>query len=441
MFVATTVTLKQIVEKMAQTKEKDRMGAKVSLDTKISAVKAQGAAVLPDVFNEFAENTLKPLARELGIKEEVVADIFIGAVSRMVFSADLAESGGLKSALVDVALESIESGRKLGALTRDFSLNSLSNQIDAYKDSTEGLVVSFACPENLSPKQEDSYKNKPKEGLAQAIADYYYDRYQEEGRANTLNTIGVAYVDADTGNANIKAIMEEVNSQLRAFGINSLPMNFPRIAHTGIEAAQALAEIIAIISLIPTQSFPEGQGQLGSVEIKKGLTVNGANKIYIMSNVARMALGGSPTVIVEYRNKEQLGEIREIMIKALDILAGKLSAVSGPRSLGATAAASMDQIIAVAAENVMADKKGFENWMATKLPANNAVVILAVSEEEARAVAEYKDIAYIKVIGSDIHRELFSVYGDKKFFGGFKLGTPYSLDEYKSVVTEIASGV
>ncbi|MFA5388631.1 MAG: UTP--glucose-1-phosphate uridylyltransferase [Candidatus Omnitrophota bacterium] len=118
---------------------------------------------------------------------------------------------------------------------------------------------------------------------------------------------------------------------------------------------------------------------------------------------------------------------------------------SGAKNLSGLArknqADSMDQIVAVSAADVAADKNGFENWI-LKLPHNSAVVIIAASEAEAGRVAEFKDMAYIKVMASDILREMFTVYGGKaEFFGGFKLGVPYSIDEYKSAITEIASGV
>ena len=106
----------------------------------------------------------------------------------------------------------------------------------------------------------------------------------------------------------------------------------------------------------------------------------------------------------------------------------------------------MDQIIAVSAKNVIADKKGFETWIA-QLPANNAVVIIAASEEY-NDVRGYENVAYIKVIGKDINQEyglklieLFGAYGRHEFFEGFKLGTPVNLDEYKTVISQIASGV
>ena len=321
-----TVTFAEILKKMKETKEKNLREARRALFRKSDEVKARGEEELPEAFQDFIDNTLLPLAKGLGMDEKEVARIFIGSLSRNVFSADTAESGGLKSALMDAALETINSGTilGLGSLTEDFELESLSNQVVAFKDDSSGLMVSLACPEGLSKEKVESYTTGSFDELPQAIADYYYDRFQEGNRGKTLNTFGIGYIDADTGNENIDEIMTTANDLSKDFGINALGMNFPRIAHTGIEAAQALAEIIAIIGLIPSQTFPEGRGQLGSVEIREGLTVNDANKVYVLSNVSRMAFGGSPTVILEYKNKEQLGEIKDVMVKALGILAGKI---------------------------------------------------------------------------------------------------------------------
>ena len=107
---------------------------------------------------------------------------------------------------------------------------------------------------------------------------------------------------------------------------------------------------------------------------------------------------------------------------------------------------SMDQIIVVPASNIINDKKGFEAWIEAQ-PANIAVVIISMQDEYAD-VRQYENVAYIKVVGRDIAQEynlklieLFTVYEDNAYFGGFKLGTPASLDEYKTVADSIASGV
>jgi len=333
------ITFGEIDRKMKETQESDRVGARKDLASKIKEVSEKGTVELPAVFQEFVDKALKPLAIALGKDEKVVVALFIRAISRLGFSADMAESGGLKAALMDVVLESVGFGSELGRSTKDFKLVPLSNQVDVYKDTEKGIMISFACPEDLSGEQKDSYKDKTRKNLPKAIAQYYIDRFEEENRLNTLSTFGVAHVEPDSKDKNVNKIMAEINNLLQEFGINHLAMNFPRIAHTGIEAAQALAEIIAIIGLIPEESFPEGKGQIGNIEIRKGLTINGTSKIYILSNLARMALGGSPTVVFEYKNKEQLAEIKEIMLEALGILAEQLE--SSPRreirSLGTAA--------------------------------------------------------------------------------------------------------
>ena len=106
----------------------------------------------------------------------------------------------------------------------------------------------------------------------------------------------------------------------------------------------------------------------------------------------------------------------------------------------------MEQIIAVPAENIIGHEAGFEKWIAGQ-PQNMAVVILAMPDEE-QAVQKYKDMAWIKVVGKDISEEfraklidLRALYGKEEFFGGFKLGTVNTIDDYKAVAGSIASGV
>jgi len=106
----------------------------------------------------------------------------------------------------------------------------------------------------------------------------------------------------------------------------------------------------------------------------------------------------------------------------------------------------MDQILVVPALQVIANKKGFEQWI-TQQPSNSAVVIIA-SLDEYEGVKGYKNIAYIKVIGRDIKEEhtlklveMFGSYGKEDLSGGFVLGSPASLDKYKSISESIASGV
>ncbi len=109
--------------------------------------------------------------------------------------------------------------------------------------------------------------------------------------------------------------------------------------------------------------------------------------------------------------------------------------------------ASTDQIIAVSAAQVIAEKKEFEAWIENQSE-NIAVVIIATAEEYYQ-VREYEDIAYIKVVGKDISeahgltlKRLLALHGHLDNFGGFRLGDEkFDLDEYRSALTELSTGI
>jgi len=193
--------------------------------------------------------------------------------------------------------------------------------------------------------------------------------------------------------------------------------------------------------------------------------------------VIRLAKSYGIEVIVSHRSKEAGAEENEVSIAelaaAVDAYALKsgdhvqatravkedrLAAIDAIERTRAAASISLtktsrrqqvdtkDQIIAVPASEVIANKAGFEDWIENQ--AENVAVVIIAMADEYEGVKQYEDIAYLRVVGRDInegHRllltEMFGSYGSDKFFGGFELGTPYSLDKYKSVVNEIASGV
>ncbi|GEM_PF-3562980 len=308
------VTLPQVLAKLTQTREGALAKARKDLGDKIRSAKASPTA-LPEVFQGFM-NQLTGIATKLGVDEKAVVGVLIGSISKAVFKADLAESKGVSSSKVDAIVEETEFIHGLGTYTKDFEMTPLSRQVDVYNQ--DGVIISAALPEGMDAKQYEGQANTP-----EVLAQYLWDLLHQADRLKTTNTLGLAYMDADTGHPDIEGIMAVINKELKNRGINALPMGFPRFAHTGIEAAQALMEILMVIGLIPTQSFTTEES--GDVEIRKGLTINMANKIYNFANVARMALGGSPTIIVEYQNKEQLAGIRTILTEAIRILAQKLA--------------------------------------------------------------------------------------------------------------------
>ncbi len=273
---------------------------------------------LPLVFQEFVKD-VNLLVEGLEIDKETVTDYFVGAMPKKTVSADMAESGGLPSAKIAAALSLVEFGKKLGRFVREAVLPALSQEVIVYEK--EGIRISFACPEKWSEKQKQDYQIKFEKDLPEVIAKYLDDRLREENRRATTTTIGLGHMDADSGNPNIAAIERIVNTNLAKFGINAVRMPFPRFAHTAIEAFQALPRNVANIALLPTQSF---KGKFGSTKIRDRLTVKIVNIIYELSNIARMAIAGSPTVLIDYRNNEQLPKIKAILEDALGLLAQRM---------------------------------------------------------------------------------------------------------------------
>ncbi len=310
------IKLDDILDKM----KKEEKRVLLDADKKIKPIVKKNKSrkiVMSKVFNDFG-NDLQKISKKLKVKDEDLAKLFISSVSRDIFIADLGEAGGIKSALVKSAFGCIEFIKVLGSKTKDFGLVSLSKTKNIYKD--KDLLISLSLPKGK--KVGDKLVNE--KNLARCLADYYFDRLREEEKIKTVNTLGIGFAENDWGNKSITSISKAVNDNLARLGINSLDMYFPRVAHTGIEAAQALPEILSIIGLIPYENIKD---EYGRAVIRMGLTVNDANKIYILSNVARMALGGSPTVIFEYKDARSLPKIKKIVEKVLVVLGKKLEKV------------------------------------------------------------------------------------------------------------------
>lgn len=135
-----------------------------------------------------------------------------------------------------------------------------------------------------------------------------------------------------------------------------------------------------------------------------------------------------------------------INLKAPGVTNEMEKSLTGTKSPNRQQVDSMDQILVVPASQVIANKKGFEEWVSNQ-PSNKAIVIIA-SQDEYAGVKEYVDRVYIKIAGKDIKEEynlklveMFGSYGKDSLFGGFVLGTPYNLEKYKLISEDIASGI
>ena len=93
-------------------------------------------------------------------------------------------------------------------------------------------------------------------------------------------------------------------------------LGLPGVAHQGIEAVMSHPASILNIAVLYTDTY--GQG-LGTQKIDATTTVDEATYVYGFSNVARMAFGGTPSVIFEVENSAQLERIKAIIEQALTI--------------------------------------------------------------------------------------------------------------------------
>jgi len=305
------VTFADMIRKMTAQKKASYKKAKARFEPVIAAVEEESMPLNP-IFQGFINDTLQPLADKLGIGVDVVAGIFIGSVSKAIFSEDA--GGEFDSAVWDIILEKFEFVSLLGSLTQDFTLDPLSVQADVYQG--EDMTVTVAVPAEGGEDIRNKYKVDAISDIPGALVAYYRDRLLAESKLNP-HTIGLGYGDTGERNPPIEEIMASINNSLASLGISALAMNFP----LGRGIGQDLAEMMLFISLSPAQSFSEEEGQLGSLLIRDGMTVNDAMKIYLDANAARMAFGGTPTILFNYKNKKQLPRIEQALKSTMQLLA------------------------------------------------------------------------------------------------------------------------
>ncbi|MFH1460318.1 MAG: hypothetical protein ABIG64_08150 [Candidatus Omnitrophota bacterium] len=321
------IPMKEVVENAQAAKAIRRSEWRKQLTDKIKQAKMNVNDIsLPGAFNAYIENVLIPVADDLGVNLEDLAGIILAAINKTIFYSDYAESGGKKTEMVDVILDSFEAFKNMGRLSSDYSLPPLDNEVVVHKDIDNGIVMSVACEQNISQEEENNYKDKSFDDAPEVIASYYFNLLQQQGRLDTVEYFGLGYMISDAQDENIGEVKKSINENLGKFGISNFSMVFPGFSHVAIEGMQAQVERSILAFLIPTHSFPEGEGELGSLEISKGLTLNIALNVYEFGNSARMmAIGGTPGLVIFYKDKTKLPVIKQTMKKALELLSEKLS--------------------------------------------------------------------------------------------------------------------
>ncbi|MDP8254074.1 MAG: hypothetical protein P9X27_06760 [Candidatus Kaelpia aquatica] len=278
----------------------------IAHDKAESAISARNINRVSSVSTDIAPLTdaLTSLSTELGITDDVVTQALVGSISRSVMGADVGEAGGSPGSEINFALSSSNIGSSLGQLTPDTAVPSLSQQV--VLQDVEGVRISVAV--------EDGSQINLEGDLATQIATYLGAMYQD--RKDTLEQLSLTYMEVDSENPLIKAISQIMVNAVSDKNITCPLLGLPGVAHQGIEAIMSHPESIFNIAIVYTNAYGEG---LGTQQIDSVATVDDATYVYGISNVARMALGGTPSVIFEVRNGKDLEMIRDVIERVMVI--------------------------------------------------------------------------------------------------------------------------
>jgi len=269
-------------------------------------ISARGVSRISSVSTDMAPLTsaLTSLSVELGVADSVVTQALVGSISSSAIRADTGEAGGSKMGEINFAFDNASIGSSLGQLTSDVTVPSLSQQV--VLQDTEGIRISVAV--------EDGSQIELEGDLATKIASYLGAMYQERG--GDLEQFSLTCMEVDSENPLIKEIAQIMVKAVSDENITCPLLGLPGVAHQGIEAIMSHPDSVFNIAIVYTNTYGEG---LGTQQIDSVATVDDATYVYGISNVARMALGGTPSVIFEVRNGKDLEMIRDVIEKVMVI--------------------------------------------------------------------------------------------------------------------------
>ncbi|MCX5657706.1 MAG: hypothetical protein NTZ48_05735 [Candidatus Omnitrophica bacterium] len=250
-------------------------------------------------------NAISDLSARIGIADTAVTSTLVSSVSRSVVQTDVGEAGGSKIQEIPVAFANSGIDKTLGRLTTDPKTFPLDQQV--ILENEDNMRVSVAVG-------EDSQIDLSVGTLAERVACYLIAMYRQ--RSDQIEQLALTYMEADSGNPLIQEIAGLMVNAVADLNITVPLLGLPGVAHQGIEAIMSHPESILNIAVLYTNTYGEG---LGTQSIDATTTVDDATYVYGFSNVTRMAIGGTPSVIFEVKNSAQLEEIKAIIEQAMAI--------------------------------------------------------------------------------------------------------------------------
>ncbi len=258
-------------------------------------------------FNRL-RSALQELADKLDLDDSITGEVFFKSIDRDVVATDVGEAGGSKIQETAEVFSRSLLNTLLGQLTSRPDITALDKQIVITKN--DRVKISVAAAEDMQFTAKDT---------AGKIAEYLFAMYKT--RQDNFQYFSHAIMEADADNADIAEIVDTIVKQFADLDVTSPALPLPGVAHTGIEAIMSHPENVFNLAILESDTY--GQG-LGTYQVEPGVSVDDATYVYGISNVIRMALGGSPSVIVEVKNSEDLKEVKQVLIDALKLFREKI---------------------------------------------------------------------------------------------------------------------
>lgn len=295
------ISFSDVITKIKQKQDSDNLNSLGSMRGKTGGLNEQE---LPASFNEIA-NSINSIANSLKVSNDKITDAFISALSKKVVMTDIGEAGANKVSDINASF-AVSEISSLGKNSVDPVIPTLDEQKVLSGSGLDGKIsVAVSQDIQFMPTGSD---------ISGQLAQYLTRMY--DLRSNTLQQIALTYMEVDNNNPDIQNIAKNITEKFADLNITVPLLALPGVAHTGIEAVMSHPENVFNIAIVYTDTY---SGQLGEKEIDKNITLNDATYVYGISNVIRMALGGTPSIIFEVKNNQQLKEVRVIIDKAIGI--------------------------------------------------------------------------------------------------------------------------
>jgi hypothetical protein len=297
------ISFEDVVSKIKQKQDSDNLNSQNSIQAKAGSL--DNAGFMPDSFNGLSD-AMETLARELELEDgKTVAGTFIKSLSKKVVMTDIGEAGANKVSDINAAFALAEIS-SLGEKSPMPLIPSLDEQKILDAKGFDGKI-------SVAVNRDSRFMEGSYDSISEQLSGYFTQMYAS--RKDKLQQISLTYMEVDNNNPIIGDIAADIVGKFADKNITVPLLALPGVAHTGIEAVMSHPENVFNIAIVYTDTY---SGELGGKLIDKNITLNDATYVYGISNVIRMALGGTPSVIFEVKNSSQLEEIKEIVGKAME---------------------------------------------------------------------------------------------------------------------------